>query len=69
MLIVSKLLYGHFLSYLLGFWEMSGSGGDRYLLMAGLGGVSRKDNFCVGVGGFAVATRSIFVSLGERDVS
>ena len=48
---------------------MSGSGGDRYLLMAGLGGVSRKDNFCVGVGGFAVATRSIFVSLGERDVS
>ena len=68
-LIVSTLLYGHFMSYLLGFWDMSGSGGYRDLLMAGLGGGVRKDNICVGVGGFAVATHSIFGSLGERYVS
>ena len=40
----------------------------RGLLMAGLGGVMREEKFCIGGGGFAVAERGEFGSLGEIDI-
>ena len=36
--------------------------------MAGLGGVTREENFCIGGGGFAVAARGKFGSIGEREI-
>ena len=40
----------------------------RVLLMAGLVDVMREENLCFGGAGFAVAARSEFGSIGERDV-
>ena len=40
----------------------------RVLLMAGLVDVMREENLCFGGAGFAVAERSEFGSIGERDV-